>query len=745
VWQRLEEFFAGALERGQILLNLLSRLSVFVLHLLWIVLRWVLRIFVLILIVYVLAFAVFDTAVSVTYRYSPPTSNSCTVQHKLAADLDLYKNDELEALEGDDELRSSNGLTCMLQLHELHANTASATASSPPSQNNNPLQYHLAFLEFGQDGTFPSLNADGTSSVNEQLNALKTHLASQHNDHKQNFVLVFIHGWRHDASIGDDNVQNTRLYAAYLTSFLNYRCKTKHRYCNATVTAVYVGWRGARVNENGLKRLFRTWYGEIIGLPFYLPDLLLGQEKGVFVGTGLALPTLFDRKPVSERIAPSILSALQQIDDQMQGWNAGVNRVDQERMIIFGHSLGGNILASALKERMITEIRRHQAGTIMKPPIGNLVVLINPASEAENWVALQRETRERANLDAELDKLDDANEEEAAQRLYPPDQPPIYIALTSASSWPAGKIRDSDLQAMRNQALLRQAHKAAVPQSFDKWTACQLIMRYAGEFKERVDYDWATYDAFPAFRGDFRPLADTMDSLADPDPFQCDGQTSFHIVSIWPFSGILKIFASLARNFPFMNTNVEQTRTIGHLDPTRPPFGILIDEKSQAATWYGTTHELIVNAIQQQGTYSNAANADLSECAVVDNWLWEARARRLKEKNNFGNGWDSGYSHIRNGRVIALAPNANLTPVRPRPTEKEGHVESQFRHGFNSSGMGPIVAANDPLWNIRAYDTALWEHSGYISYPFICAIDQLVMDDVASKPSVSAVAAPSLQ
>jgi hypothetical protein len=733
--QRLEEFFGKVLEQTR-----------FALRLLWTGLRWTWRILVLLLIAYILAFSVFDTPVAVNYRYSLPTSDSCLVQHKSAADLDLYDNDESEALEKDEQLRSSNGLTCMLQLHELHGNTAATNNISSPSEDNT-LQYYLAFLEFGQDGLFPGFNSDGTTSVNGQLNALKAHLESQHSAHKQNFVLVFIHGWRHDASIGDDNVQNTRLYAAYLTSFLNQRCKLQHRYCNATVTAVYVGWRGARVNENGLKRIFKTWYGEVFGFPFYLPDLLLRQEKGVFVGTLLALPTLFDRKPVSEQIAPSVLSALQQIDDQLRGWNTDISWADQERMIVFGHSLGGNMLASALKERMIAEIRRHKAAAIMKPPIGNLVVLINPASEAEKWIALERETRERANLDAKLDKIDGSNEEKAAQDLYPPDQPPVYISVTSASSWPAGKIRDSDLQAMRNRTLVKRATKGAVSQSFDKWTTCQLIMRYDGEFKQRVDYDWATHDAFPTFRFDLRPLADTMDSAADPDPFQCNDKSSFKILSVWPLSKILRGLASLARNFPFMNTNVEQTRTIGHLDPTRPPFGSFSDAKWQAATWYGTTHELIVNEVKQgqDATYRNAANPDLSECAVVDNWLWQARARRLGEMNNFGIGWDSGYSRIRNGRVITTASDNNLTPVRPRPTEKEGHIESQFRHGLGFSGMGPIVAANDPLWNIRAYDTALWEHGGYISYPFICAIDQLVMDDVSSKPNLGAAVAPTQQ
>jgi hypothetical protein len=89
--------------------------------------------------------------------------------------------------------------------------------------------------------------------------------------------------------------------AAYLTSFLQQRCIKYQRYCNVTVTAVYVGWRGARLNESIL--------------PSPLSDYL-------------AAMTLFDRKPVSERIAPAVISALQKIDTSIhEGVAAGTHPV----------------------------------------------------------------------------------------------------------------------------------------------------------------------------------------------------------------------------------------------------------------------------------------------------------------------------------------------------------------------------------------------------------------------------------
>jgi hypothetical protein len=158
----------------------------------------------------------------------------------------------------------------------------------------------------------------------------------------------------------------------------------------------------------------------------------------------------------------------------------------------------------------------------------------------------------------------------------------------------------------------------------------------------------------------------------------------------------------------------------------------------------GTTHELTINLEPElykleDTIYGNAADPYLSECDIVDHWLWNARRRQQAQyppPKPWSNGdfWDSGYSENAQGRVEDKEL-PNLTMVRQRATWGEGHVESQFRHGLQKAGMDPIVTANDPFWNLRAVDTALHAHSGYVSYPLICAIHELVMDDVASKPS----------
>ena len=55
--------------------------------------------------------------------------------------------------------------------------------------------------------------------------------------------------------------------------------------------------------------------------------------------------------------------------------NAPVNK-----MIVFGHSLGGNLFATGLHDDLVKLVRRHKPGERLPTVLGNLVVLINPAA-----------------------------------------------------------------------------------------------------------------------------------------------------------------------------------------------------------------------------------------------------------------------------------------------------------------------------------------------------------------------------
>jgi pimeloyl-ACP methyl ester carboxylesterase len=642
---------------------------------------------------------------NIAYRYVSPASskhpNACDAQRTNSTILARFDNSEDKAQLSH---KGEAGLECMLQYHAV------PTLADPKWYDSDkpigPIGYYLSFVEFQESGRLAEKGLDNSLLEHSQLQVLEDHLSKQ----QKNYVLVFIHGWRHDARIGDDNVANARVYAAHAASALDYRCKTKGRDCDYTVTAVFVGWRGARVDESAIEAFADRHFG-------FLGKSVAGTFKAV-VGDIPASLTLFDRKPISERIAPSVVASLRHVDSVLKARNAAAPGTD--RLIVIGHSLGGNILATGLNSAMIDQIRLHKPGDLLRPPLGNLVVLINPAAEAWKWTSIQHEMRLHVQFPDDTTKADAQAKMDAG--FFSPNQPPFYISITSAFAWPAAALTQLELQSLGGR---------------DPDT---------DEMKSLAQYDAATHDAFPFFKGNFQPLSDTLDRLASwfpqskpgggiifPDKSMCGGWKMIAIVCEDLVIGTLKFAAAIARNVPFTNADSDDTLTIGHMNPMRPPYGEYTSTALQSPLPYGTTSELIVNNFIGHPTlYTNAGSAYLSECAIVDHWLWKARHNLSLRAFE---GWDSGFSHIRNNhQVVPDKDTPNVTPIRPRPTDN-GHLEVQFRQYLLKSGTESIITSNDPMWNIRAYDTTLAFHGGYVSYPLICALNQLVMDDVASEPT----------
>ena len=72
-----------------------------------------------------------------------------------------------------------------------------------------------------------------------------------------------------------------------------------------------------------------------------------------------------------------------------------------------------------------------------------------------------------------------------------------------------------------------------------------------------------------------------------------------------------------------------------------------------------------------------------------------------------------------------LAPATSDQPGQGKPA-------ARFLQGLPLSGTAPITRADDPFWNIRAFDNALSRHDGYRLTSFMCAMNALVMDDITS-------------
>lgn len=621
-------------------------------------------------------------------------------------------------------------LACSIQHHTVPG----YNATLPDGSKVESLSYDLAFVEFQEDGKPYVLREEcsgGDGCVDErgmlvrkqvvdgknvsQIRPILEKLKDNNGHGIANYVVVFVHGWRHDASIGDGNVGEFHLYAAHAARFLAERAASKSDLEKVRVTAIYIGWRGARTDENWLKR----------NVP------LLGEA----IGTFSAVLTLFDRKPVSESVAPAALATLRTIENTLSidAYAGPLPAKNPNKMIVIGHSLGGNMLITALQDPLIKKIEtfdakhieqriashvdlhdaerlesrdgRHIQSQYMLPVLGDLVVLINPAAEASKWTSIQRALWYKlALVNGERRSIEEYDE---GHRYFRDDQRPIIISATAARNWPPGGRQQIDCKGVDNSGI-------AVNDSVQKI----------------VKYDWATHDLFPAFKGDLRPLADRIaqwGTRSDPND-ECEP----HEYSWWdhlqhPIRAVATWLSGIVRVLPFMVTDPEQTQTIGNLDPPRSPTRNL-SEYGVSMRPFGTTHEL--RSGQQFDSRKRSAEASEdgrrreipleyrevvsseAACPAARNWLSRVRAKK-KEKEIYATSWDT-------------------LDLRVSPIQGEGFPALRFVHGFDKGGMAPTTRANDPFWNVRAFDTALSEHNGYLLSSFICAINQLVLDDITT-------------
>jgi hypothetical protein len=215
--------------------------------------------------------------------------------------------------------------------------------------------YTLGFVEFDDQGWL--WNPQQVTTLTNRLYAEQ--------DTNGLLIVVFVHGWMHDASPEDENVVMFRKKIlrplATMETFLS---EKQHR-PTRRVVGVYVGWRGLCQN-----------------VPL------------------LNLLTFWDRKSAAERVGHGavveLLCELEKLRNQGNGQHRGQIANHQRmstKLLIIGHSFGGDVVYSAvapiLTERMIENV--NAAGEAQAPKtMGDLVVLINPAFEAARFETVYR-------------------------------------------------------------------------------------------------------------------------------------------------------------------------------------------------------------------------------------------------------------------------------------------------------------------------------------------------------------------
>jgi hypothetical protein len=196
-------------------------------------------------------------------------------------------------------------------------------------------------------------------------------------------MVVFAHGWKHNAATCDNNVTCFRQVLKKLHETETALAGDKGT--PRRIIGVYVGWRGDSARSKLLRQT--TFYGR--------------KSTAHKVGSGAVTELLVRLKQIRERrhrAAPG----------------------SSTRLVIVGHSFGGALMYSATSQ-LIMERLALAASSPEDPRVrgfGDLVVLVNPAFEAARYQPLH------ATVDA---------------GTFPDDQPPVFVIVTSQGDQATGR------------------------------------------------------------------------------------------------------------------------------------------------------------------------------------------------------------------------------------------------------------------------------------------------------------------
>jgi len=243
--------------------------------------------------------------------------------------------------------------------------------------------YTLGFIELDDQGQLWD-----RGQMKAVLGSVDAQTSHGTNDY---LMVVFVHGWKHNAGfdgngVEDDNVAHFR-EALIQLSAVEIELGRKIGKPARTVIGVYVGWRGASITTAGIDNL-----------------------------------TFWDRKNTAHMVGHGQVTEVLQRLEMLRQQRIAHNPDTRSRLIVVGHSFGGAVVFSAL-EQILESRFALSAGTPEQPagPVqgfGNLVVLINPAFEAQLYAPL-------ADMAAEM-------------RTYTPSQLPVLAILTSEADWATG-------------------------------------------------------------------------------------------------------------------------------------------------------------------------------------------------------------------------------------------------------------------------------------------------------------------
>ncbi|MFO1430678.1 MAG: hypothetical protein U1F76_11150 [Candidatus Competibacteraceae bacterium] len=288
--------------------------------------------------------------------------------------------------------------------------------------------YELYFVEFDDQGWLhpgraeTAHNGDADKQIDFLMERLKKEMEK---DTSKISIILYIHGWKHNADCEDDNVKKFRQVLTSISSVEQEQNGQKRE-----IIGIYVGWRG-----------------KALKLP--LEDF-----------------TFWDRKAAALRVAQGsareLLARLRAFqnyynekDDQCKADSDPSKRPDcRIRMLLIGHSFGGWILYSATSGWLIqtsaakVDVDGKQAvggkdatanaGYNANERLADLVVLLNPAFEGSRYQPLHKVAQCQRTTDTTNQATDGNRPCPSQLRPYDHYESPFLVTITSSADWATG-------------------------------------------------------------------------------------------------------------------------------------------------------------------------------------------------------------------------------------------------------------------------------------------------------------------
>ncbi len=190
-------------------------------------------------------------------------------------------------------------------------------------------------------------------------------------------LLVFVHGWKHDASADDGNVKAFRELLSGMAFIEENRAKFEAAAgakpsIKRKVVGLYVSWRGESLDVPGLDNI--TFWSR--------------KTAAMHVAEGSS------RELFARLRAFKCVQNAQALGAAQRDCSLAPARDDAVKIILIGHSFGGlilyNSLSGSLIETMTHAFDANEKGDAMYWRFADLAILINPAFEATRYAPLHR-------------------------------------------------------------------------------------------------------------------------------------------------------------------------------------------------------------------------------------------------------------------------------------------------------------------------------------------------------------------